>query len=165
MASLTIGRYVPYNSFIHKMDPRAKLFALIVLMVAIFLPYPTYVMSFTIQGIIFLFGVFLLWRSHVSFFRVLKSLAALWIMVIFILIIYVLVPRTTNYPAFDINGFVIYWDSILEAARILLRLVLMIVLSMVLTSSTKPLDLTGIPIAYRRHDHLIGSPFHPNHPR
>ena len=87
MASLTIGRYVPYNSFIHKMDPRAKLFALIILMVAIFLPYPTYVMSFTIQGIIFLFGIFLLWRSHVSFFRVLKSLAALWIMVIFVLVI------------------------------------------------------------------------------
>lgn len=160
MASLTIGRYVPYNSFIHKMDPRAKLFALIVLMVVIFLPYPTYVMSFTIQGIIFLFGIFLLWRSHVSFLKVLKSLSALWIMVIFILIIYILVPRTQDYPAFDINGFVIYWDSILEAARILLRLFLMVVLSMVLTSSTKPLDLTAALEWYLYPLKLIGFPSH-----
>ena len=61
---------------------------------------------------------------------------------------------------FDINGFVIYWDSILEAARILLRLFLMVVLSMVLTSSTKPLDLTAALEWYLYPLKLIGFPSH-----
>jgi energy-coupling factor transport system permease protein len=34
MANLALGRYVPYDSIIHRLDPRLKLASLIVLMVA-----------------------------------------------------------------------------------------------------------------------------------
>lgn len=160
MASITLGRYVPYESFVHKMDPRAKIFGLIILMVAIFLPYPTYAMSFSIAGILFLLTLILFWISHMSFLNFLKSLAALWFMMIFLFLIYVLVPRTTNWPAFNIGSFVVYWDSILEAGRIFIRLILMISISMILTATTKPLDMTEAFEWYLYPLKLIGFPSH-----
>lgn len=160
MASITLGRYVPYKSFLHRMDPRAKIFALIILMVAIFLPYDKYSVSFTIAGIIFVLSLVLLWMAHMSFLNLLKSLGALWVMMVFLLIIYILVPRTTNYLAFTIGSWNVYWDSFIEAGRIILRLVLMVIISMILTSTTKPLDLTEAFEWYLFPLKLIGFPSH-----
>ena len=60
MASFAIGRYVPYNSFLHRLDPRSKLFAVIALMVAVFFDYPSWSMRATMMGALFLFFCFLL---------------------------------------------------------------------------------------------------------
>ena len=60
------------------------------------------------------------------------------------LLIYIIVPKQTNTLGitWQWNGWTVYWDSFAEAARIIVRLVMMIMLAMALTSSTKPLDLT-----------------------
>ena len=75
---------------------------------------------------------------------ILSSLKSMWFMVIFLLIIYILVPKENNTlgVAFSINGFVVYYDSFAEAARIIMRLVMMIMITMILTATTRPLDLT-----------------------
>lgn len=160
MASITLGRYVPYKSFLHKMDPRAKILALIILMVAIFLPYETYAVSFLVGGIIFVLTIVLLWIAHMSFLNLIKSLSALWIMMVFLLLIYMIAPRTTDFYAFSIGSWKIYWDSFIEAGRIILRLVLMVMISMILTSTTKPLDLTDAFEWYLFPLKLIGFPSH-----
>src|SRR5574344_116306 len=160
MSSMTLGRYVPYDSPIHKMDARAKIFSLIVLMVAIFMSYSTFAVTFTMAGIALIAIILLLAITHTSFLSLLKSLKSLWFMAIFLLLIYILVPHTSNWVAFYIGSYAIYWDSILEAAKILLRLVLMIALTMVLTSSTKPLDLTAAFEWYLTPLKWIGFPSH-----
>lgn len=40
MTKMTLGKYMPYNSPIHKLDPRVKILTLIFLMVPIFLSFP-----------------------------------------------------------------------------------------------------------------------------
>ena len=40
--SNVFGKYTPYNTIIHRLDPRIKFFALIALMVMCFLPYGNY---------------------------------------------------------------------------------------------------------------------------
>lgn len=145
MASFTMGRYVPYNSFVHRMDPRLKIYSLIVLMVAIFVNYPTWTMTYTMLGILFLFTLILLWTSHMSLTSLLKSLSGLWFMVVFLLLIYILVPRYTEGNQdwyFTIGNFKIYYESLLEAGKVFFRLVIMLSLSLILTSTTKPLSLT-----------------------
>jgi energy-coupling factor transport system permease protein len=139
-----MGRFVPYNSFLHRMDPRAKIFCLIALMVAVFLDFGySWTMTFTMDGIAAILVLTLLWSTHTGLTQVLKSLKSLWFMAIFLLLIYIFMPTSSSdWIAFRIGGYPIYWDSILNAAKILLRLILMIELTMVLTASTKPLDLT-----------------------
>lgn len=68
MASFTLGRYVPYNSFVHKMDPRLKIYSLIILMVAIFINYPTWTMTYTMLGILLFVTIILFsFRECLSF--------------------------------------------------------------------------------------------------
>ena len=39
MNNISIGRYVPYNTFLHRLDPRTKLISMIFLMVCIFFSF------------------------------------------------------------------------------------------------------------------------------
>lgn len=145
MASFTMGRYVPYDSFVHRMDPRLKIYSLIILMVAIFINYPTWTMTYTMLGILFILTLILLWVARMSFRSLLKSLSGLWFMVVFLLVIYILVPRYSEGNEdwyFLIGNFKVYYESLLEAGKVFLRLVVMLSLSLVLTATTKPLALT-----------------------
>ena len=143
MNSIILGRYTPYNSFIHRMDPRNKVFCLIALMVAVFISYSTWELTFIIGGLLALFTFVLLLISHVSIRQLFGSLKTLWFIILVLLIVNCLVPpRGATVVAFSIGNFPIYWDAILQSLKIILRLVLMISLSMILTATTKPLELT-----------------------
>ena len=65
-------------------------------------------------------------------------------MMTFLFVIYILVPVTnpTLPVAWSVNGWTVYWDAFAQTGKIILRLLLMIMTTMILTSSTKPLDLT-----------------------
>ena len=159
--SITLGRYTPYNSFIHRMDPRNKIICLIALMVAVFIGYSTWELTFIIGGILAVFTFILLLISHVSIKQLFGSLKAMWFIIIFLLLINCLVPpRNAIDIAFSIGTFPIYWDAILQSLKIILRLVLMISLSMILTATTKPLELTYALEWYLTPLKLIKFPAH-----
>lgn len=143
MNKVSLGRYVPYNSFIHRMDARNKIFCLIALMVAVFISYPTYEITFIVGGALAVFIFALLMISHVSVKDIFKSLRVLWFFIILLLVINVFIPpkEATNI-AFSIGRVDIFWEAIFQSLKIILRLVLMIELTMILTATTKPLDLT-----------------------
>ena len=162
MASFTMGRYIPYNTFLHRMDPRAKIFALILMMVAVFMPFASWEMVAVMSGIALIIINALLLCSKMALHQLFNSLKSLWIMVIFLLIIYIVTPRT-NFSigiAFHIGTYPVYWDSFAEAGRILIRLMLMIELSLILTATTKPLDLTYALEWYLTPLKWIGFPSH-----
>lgn len=143
MNNISLGRYVPYNSIIHRMDPRNKIFCLIILMVSIFLSYPTWEMTFIIGGALAIFILALLFISHVSILDVFKSLRVLWFFIILLLVINVFIPpANAENVAFMIGKVNVYWEAIFQSLKIILRLILMIELTMILTATTKPLDLT-----------------------
>jgi energy-coupling factor transport system permease protein len=161
MSNFALGRYIPYDSFLHRLDPRAKFFCLMVLIVAVFLPFPTWSMTFAMEGVVFLLVAVLLWISRMSLRQLWNSLKSLWFMVVFLLVVYVLVPPANpSWPAFTLWGYPIYWDSILESAKIFLRLALMIMISLILTATTKPLDLTAALEWYMAPLKLLGFPTH-----
>lgn len=143
MNSITLGRYVPYNSIIHRMDARNKIFCLIALMVAIFISYPTWEITFIVGGALAIFILAILLISHVSLLSVFKSLRVLWFFVILLLVLnFFIPPANASNPAFYIGSVTVYWEAIFQSLKIILRLVLMIELTMILTATTKPLDLT-----------------------
>ena len=143
MSNTVLGRYVNHNSFIHRMDPRNKIFCLIVLMVAVFISYPTWEMTFIVGGALGVFIIALLLIARVRIIDVFKSLRVLWFLVLLLMIINVFTPPVNAVNvAFYIGKKAIYWEAIFQSLKIILRLVLMIMLTMLLTASTKPLDLT-----------------------
>lgn len=161
MSSITLGRYTPRETFIHRLDPRLKILSLILLMVAIFISYSTYEMTFLVGGLIALFIILITCISGTSFKSLFKSLRAMWFLIIFLLLINILVkPNGATHIAFSIGSLDIYYESIYQSLKIVLRLFLMITLTMILTTTTKPLDLTYALEWYMKPLKLIKFPTH-----
>lgn len=143
MNSLALGRYTPYNTFTHRLDPRNKLFLTIALMVIIFFQFQVMSTTLVITGIYLILFLSLMFASRVSFLSFLRSLRGMWFLVLFIVIIYVFIPNTEYFNvAFKIGTYPIYWEAFYQSGYIILRLFLMLILMMILTSTTKPMDLT-----------------------
>lgn len=143
MTEIAIGRYSPYNTVVHKLDARNKLLLLILLIVSIFLQFTLWSTTLILSGLLLICFIVFLFISKVSLKAMFKSLAAMWFLIIFLLIIYIFVPNSTyQHVAFNINGYKIYWDAFYQCAYIILRLLMVLSLTMILTSTTKPLDLT-----------------------
>ncbi len=144
MNNISIGRYIPYNSKIHRLDPRLKLFSMILFMVMIFLRFggaQTNYMDFIVYGFIAVIILIIMAIAHVKLSLLFKQLKSLWFVVLILLIINLLMPN--DGPYFLIfNTLKIYHKALYDTAYIFIRLVLMISLTMILTSTTTPLDLT-----------------------
>lgn len=143
MKNISLGRYLPYNTIIHRLDPRVKLFGLVSFMVLVFFSFGNVALNFAYYALLLMIVLIAMRLAKVKVKTLFKQLKALWFMVIFLLIINVLSYRTADQTIlFHIWTYPIYAAPIYQTFYIFVRLVLMIALTMVLTSSTKPLDLT-----------------------
>lgn len=138
------GKFQNTNTIIHKLDSRLKIFALTLMMVVVFLGYGNFANSFLILGIIFLIILILMIISKVSFTSFFKSLNALWFMLLFLIIINCLIPYKdyTHVLISFSNGFKIYYEALFNSLKVALRIILMISLTIILTTTTSPLDIT-----------------------
>lgn len=141
--SSILGKYSSRNTLIHKIDARIKFFALILLMVTIFLPFGNYTNRFIILGIISILIFIAMLIGKVSFIQYLKTIKSMWMMVLFLVIFMFLIPSEGKYLIHTFpNGYSLYYDGLLQISHILIRLFLMIALTLILTSTTSPMDIT-----------------------
>ncbi len=144
MNNIVFGRYVNANTFVHKMDARTKIFLLILFSVGIFLQFTNNITNILISCC-YLGGVFILMIiTRINILHLFKSLSMMWLMMIFLAVIYIITPvKEPNLPiAFTIFGRDVYWDVFVNMGYIILRLMILISLAMILTSSTRPMDMT-----------------------
>lgn len=119
----------------------------ILLMVMIFLRIGNWSTTYILCGVYLLFLIIIMLIAKISFLELFKSLKSMWFLVLFIFAIYVFLPATveikeTGHVAFYINTYPIYWESFLQSGYIIFRLIMMIALMMLLTSTTTPMNLT-----------------------
>ena len=146
MNNITLGKYVPYNSLIHRLDPRFKIFSMILLMVSVFLNFGSIWMNFIVYGLLLVLVISIMLVSHVKISSLFKQLKMMWFMILFLLIINLLVPGDESLGSVVIIpawGWKLYFSAIYNTLYIAIRLVIMIAISLVLTSTTTPLELTG----------------------
>lgn len=136
MGNLTLGRYVPMDSPIHKMDPRAKILAMLLMLIAIFIPA-----GWLGYGILFVLISFVIILSKLSFNFIWKAMKPMIFMLIFLLVINVLVVKTGELWL-DLGWLTIYSDAVINTLYIAVRLLLMIMITTCLTATTKPLEMT-----------------------
>lgn len=136
MKNFTLGRYIPIDSVMHRFDPRAKIVAMLLLMVAIFIPggFLGYVGIITVLVI----GIYLS-KLNLNFFW--NAMKPMFFMLFFLLVLNVLLTRSGTVFIAPF-GYAIYWEALSQTGYIAIRLVLMIVITTLLTATTKPMDLT-----------------------
>ncbi|MCQ2802338.1 MAG: energy-coupling factor transporter transmembrane protein EcfT [Bacilli bacterium] len=145
MSQITFGRFTPFNTFIHKLDPRNKILLLILLFVTIFLKVSVWSTALIISGIILLILVGLFAIAKISFIDLFKSLKAMWLLIVFLLIIYIFIPNSSYNPshiAFYIGKYGVNYDAFYQAGYIILRIIMILMIMMLLTSTTSPMNLT-----------------------
>ncbi len=141
--TLTLGKYTSFNTIIHRLDSRIKLIGLIVLLVVTFLSYGNGYMNITINFGILILVITLSIVSKTSFIRLFKSLKALWMMVVLLLLLNIFLPTSTGGDiAFTIGSIDVYYKTIVNVSFILLRLIIVLAETNIFTSTTKPMDMT-----------------------
>ena len=136
MNNIALGRYLPLNSIVHRMDPRAKIGAMLLVMIAIFIP--TGYSGYALLGVI-VCAVALLARLQLSF--IWRAMRPMLFMLVFLLVINLLVIHD-GYVLLSIGSFHIYSGAVSQTLYIVIRLALMVTITTILTATTKPLDLT-----------------------
>lgn len=161
MTNFTLGKYVPYNSIIHRLDARVKILSMIIFMVMIFFKFASIPMNFIMYGIMFIFMYIIMRIAHIRLSSLFNQMKPLWIMMLFLFIINILMPQSKDGSYFELwKGFKIYYISIINTLYIVFRLIIMLSLTLVLTSSTKPLELTGALEWYMTPLKVIHFPVH-----
>lgn len=144
MSSMTFGRYTFRDTFIHRLDARNKILLMILCMVGIFFQFKLWSTALFLSGLYLIALIILMIISKVNFLSLFKSLAGMWIFIIVLMAIYIFIPNNNYYlpEAFHIGSLSVKWDAFCQSGYIVLRLIIMISLTMVLTSTTKPMDMT-----------------------
>ncbi len=136
MNNIALGRYLPLDSWMHKIDPRIKIMAMVFMLVAIFIPAGWW--GYLTLGTVILFAFV---TSKINLSYILKSFRPMLFMMIFLLVINIFVMKTGQ-VWLSLGNFKIYSDAIIQTAFIATRLILMISVTTLLTATTKPTDMT-----------------------
>jgi ABC-type cobalt transport system, permease component CbiQ and related transporters len=136
MKNITLGRYLPLDTIIHTIDPRAKILALLVILVTVFFDS-----GFLGYGIIGVFCVSVVLMAKLTITYILKSLRPMMFMLIMLLVLNILIIKQGEI-LFTIGSFRVYENAVFQTIYVVVRLVLIISITTILTATTKPLDLT-----------------------
>lgn len=136
MDNITFGKYIPIPSYIHNLDPRLKIITLMIFLITIFFDA-----GFVGYGVLTILVLLVCLLSKIKFTHILKAIKPMLFMVVFLTIFNVFLIQNGK-ALFTIFSITVYSGAILQSAYIFIRLVLIITLTTILTSSTKPLELT-----------------------
>ncbi|MBQ3459115.1 MAG: energy-coupling factor transporter transmembrane protein EcfT [Solobacterium sp.] len=136
MGNITLGRYIPLDSPIHKMDPRAKIMAMLLVLVAIFFPA-----GWIGYAIIFAAASLTIILARLSFTFIWKAMKPMLFMLVFLFVINAFLLKTGD-PLLTLGSFTLYSDAVFQTLYIAVRLLLMVMITTCLTATTKPLDMT-----------------------
>ena len=135
ISNITLGQYYPGKSFLYQLDPRAKIVATMIVIIAIFL-------ANTLGAYAFLTGFILycLALSRLPFRLICQSVKPLWIIIVFTLGIHMF--TTPGEIIWQYNVFTITHQGLVQGGLMTARLVYLIVFSSLLTFTTSPIILT-----------------------
>ncbi len=135
LKDITLGQFFPGSSVVHKLDPRTKLILTLVYIVALFTAkwYFSY-------GLMALALISSLLVSHISLRSIFRSIKPLLFIIIFTFILNMLF--TKGEPIFSFWIINISNEGIRTAVTMIIRLVMLITGTFLLTYTTSPIALT-----------------------
>ena len=136
---VTFGQYSPAKSFVHNMDPRAKIVFVIAYIVAVFLAK-----NFFGLAAVTLFLIFIVFLARVPFGSVLRSVKMILFLIIFsaILNLFFYSSNDELHMLWQWKFIRISWEAIINMIFISLRLFLLVMGTSVLMLTTMPVALT-----------------------
>ncbi|AMM91340.1 cobalt ABC transporter permease [Peribacillus simplex] len=133
---MIIGRYVPADSLIHKMDPRAKLLLVFLFVCVIFLA--NNVVSY---GLLAVFTILLISLSKIPLRYLYNGLKPIFFLIVFTFLLHILFTKEGEL-LFEYGWFEIYEGGLIQGLFISVRFTLLILVTSLLTLTTTPISIT-----------------------
>ena len=133
--NITLGRFFPGDSFVHKLDPRIKIVLMIILLIAAFLS-TNYMSLFVNLMTTFIFVML----TKISLRTYIKSMRFILLVVLFTSVLNVFYAKGT--PIFQVGPVVVTKEGLDNSIFVSMRLIMLILISSLLTFTTSPTDLT-----------------------
>ena len=135
LRDITLGQYFPGDTLIHRLDPRTKLVMVVVYIVALFMAK-----SWTAYGMMFVLLVCLIAVSQISVKTILRGLRPIIIVIALTAVLNIFF--TDGEPIFELWIIKITREGLVTAAKMALRLAMLITGTFMLTYTTSPIALT-----------------------
>ena len=136
LKDITLGQYFPGNSPVHRLDPRTKIIMLIAYIVALFTAA-----NWVSYAIVFLFLVVAIAISTIPLKSIFRGMKPLVMILVFtgVLNIFFTTGEDVLIKFWVIT---IYWEGIIRAVFMMLRILMLITGTFLLTYTTSPIALT-----------------------
>ncbi len=133
LKDITLGQYFPGDTLIHRLDPRTKLIALIVYIVALF-----QAKGWIGYAAVLLATVVCMAVAHISFSNIFKGLKPMLFIIALTALLNIFYTQGTPI----VEGWIVTWEGIDRAVKMMLRIALLITGTFLLTYTTSPMALT-----------------------
>ncbi len=136
MEKMIIGRYVPSESLIHRLDPRSKLIIIFLFVCIIFLA--NNVLTYVLIGF---YTFFMLRLSRIPFRFLYAGLKPVLWLVLFTLLLQVFFTKEGNL-LYEIGPLKIYEEGVRQGIFISMRFFFLVLMTSLLTLTTTPIEIT-----------------------
>lgn len=134
--NIIIGRYIPGNSLIHQMDPRAKLLLIFFYVFIVFLANS--ILTYALLGI-YTLAIVLLTKVHIRY--ILSGLKPILWVILFTFILHIFLTKEGELLV-DFGWLQVYEGGVTQGIFISLRLLYLIIMTTILTLTSTPIEIT-----------------------
>lgn len=154
MEKMIFGRYIPVDSPLHKMDPRAKLLTIIIFIAVVFLADNTLT-----YGLLGVFTLAAIWLSNIPIKFLFNGLKFLFWIILFTFFLHIFFTKEGDL-LYKFGFIEIYQGGLRQGIFISLRFFFLLLVTSLLTLTTTPIEITDGIESLLKPLKKVGFPVH-----
>jgi len=136
LEKMIFGRFIPGNSFIHKLDPRSKLSFVFLFIIGVFLANNTVTYALLLG-----FTLVVIFSSRIRLYFLLNGLKPILFLIIFTFLMHIFFTKEGALLV-DWKFIKIYEEGLRQGIFISIRFLVLVLLTSILTLTTSPISIT-----------------------
>lgn len=136
MEKMIFGRFIPGESFVHKLDPRAKLLFVFAFIVIVFIAN-----NALTYGLLVAFTLGVILMSRIKPYFLINGLKPVLFLMIFTFLIHILFTKEGDL-LFELGFVQVYEEGLRQGIFISLRFLVLVFMTTILTLTTSPISIT-----------------------
>lgn len=136
LEKMIFGRFIPGNSFVHKLDPRSKLSFVFLFIVTVFLAN-----NAVTYGLLLGFTLLVIFSSRIRIYFLMNGLKPILFLIIFTFLMHIFFTKE-GAVLLDWKFIKIYEEGLRQAIFISIRFLVLVLMTSVLTLTTSPISIT-----------------------
>ena len=136
MEKMIFGRYIPGDSLIHRLDPRAKLLFVFAFIVVVFIAN-----NAVTYGVLLGFTFFVMLLSRIRPYFIINGLKPVLLLLIFTFLIHILFTKEGEL-LFEWGFLSVYEEGLRQGIFISIRFLVLVFMTTILTLTTSPISIT-----------------------